>query len=63
MLGEHLDAPCAGYRVDYEDASPFSREYKRLLGQPQIDCRSAIHRPDTIEMMFDLSCWEGYTTG
>lgn len=33
MLGEDLDAASAGYRVGYEDASQFSREYKRLFGQ------------------------------
>ncbi len=34
MLGEGLDAATAGYRVGYEDASHFNREYKRLFGEP-----------------------------
>jgi AraC-like DNA-binding protein len=34
MLGEHLDAASAGYRVGYDDASHFNREYKRLFGAP-----------------------------
>ncbi|MBA3824545.1 MAG: AraC family transcriptional regulator [Ktedonobacterales bacterium] len=34
LLGEHLDAASAGYRVGYEDASHFTREYKRLFGAP-----------------------------
>ena len=34
MLGEGLDAASAGYRVGYDDASHFSREYKRLFGAP-----------------------------
>ncbi len=36
MLGEHLDATSAGYRVGYDNASHFSREYKRLFGAPPI---------------------------
>jgi AraC-like DNA-binding protein len=36
MLGEGLDAASAGYRVGYNDASHFSREYKRLFGQPPL---------------------------
>jgi len=36
MLGEHLDAATAGYRVGYDDASHFSREYKRLFGDPPL---------------------------
>lgn len=34
MLSEDLDAATAGYRVGYNDASHFSREYKRLFGRP-----------------------------
>ena len=32
MLGESLDASSAGYRVGYEDASHFSRDYKKHFG-------------------------------
>lgn len=34
MLGEDLDATSAAYRVGYNDASHFSREYKSLFGIP-----------------------------
>lgn len=36
MLGEGLDVTSAGYRVGYNDASQFSREYKRLFGAPPL---------------------------
>ncbi len=36
MLGQGLDAASAGYRVGYNDASHFSREYKRLFGLPPL---------------------------
>ena len=34
MLAENLDAASAGYRVGYNDASHFSRDYKNLFGLP-----------------------------
>jgi AraC-like DNA-binding protein len=34
MLGEHLDATSTAFRVGYDDASHFNREYKRLFGEP-----------------------------
>ena len=34
MLGEGLDATSAGHRVGYSNASHFTREYKRLFGEP-----------------------------
>ncbi|MFN8488315.1 MAG: AraC family transcriptional regulator [Caldilineaceae bacterium] len=34
MLGEQLDAASAAYRVGYQDASHFNREYKSLFGVP-----------------------------
>ena len=36
MLGEGFDAAGAGYRVGYNDASHFNREYKRLFGLPPL---------------------------
>jgi AraC-like DNA-binding protein len=36
MLGEGLDAASAGYRVGYDDASYFNREYKKLFGAPPV---------------------------
>ena len=36
MLGEGLDAANAGYRVGYDDASHFNREYKNLFGLPPL---------------------------
>lgn len=34
MLSDNLDAAEAGYKVGYDDASHFSREYKRHFGAP-----------------------------
>jgi AraC-like DNA-binding protein len=36
MLGEGLDVATAGYRVGYDDASYFNREYKKLFGAPPL---------------------------
>lgn len=34
LLSGDVDAASAGYRVGYEDASQFNKEYKRFFGQP-----------------------------
>jgi AraC-like DNA-binding protein len=34
MLSENFDAAEAAYRVGYESASQFNREYKRMFGMP-----------------------------
>jgi AraC-like DNA-binding protein len=34
MVSEQFDAGQAGFRVGYEDASQFNREYKRQFGEP-----------------------------
>ncbi len=34
LVGEHIDAATAGFRVGYDDASHFNRDYKRLFGTP-----------------------------
>ncbi len=36
MLNNGLDAPSAAFEVGYGSASRFSREYKRLFGQPPV---------------------------
>ena len=36
MLSQNLDAAEAGYRVGYDDASHFNREYKRHFGEPPV---------------------------
>ena len=36
LLAGDVDAARAGYRVGYEEASHFSREYKKLFGEPPI---------------------------
>lgn len=36
MLSQGLDAAQAGFRVGYEDASHFSRDYKRMFGEPPL---------------------------
>ncbi|NRA54857.1 MAG: helix-turn-helix transcriptional regulator [Gammaproteobacteria bacterium] len=34
MLTDKFDAATAGYKVGYESASQFSREYSRMFGAP-----------------------------
>ena len=44
MLTEDLDAATAAYRVGYESASPFRREYGRQFGAPPIRDISALRQ-------------------
>jgi AraC-like DNA-binding protein len=44
MLSEHLDAATAAYRVGYESASQFSREYGRQFGAPPVRDISALRQ-------------------
>ncbi len=49
MLMEKLDAGTAGYRVGYQSASQFSREYSRFYGQsPARDVRTIAVGPETL---------------
>ena len=36
LLSEDVDAGTAAYRVGYENSSHFSRDYKRLFGDPPL---------------------------
>lgn len=53
MLTEHLDASTAAFRVGYESASQFGREYHRLFGAPPlrdiIALRQATQAPAKME--------------
>ncbi len=45
LLGEDLDAAAAGRRVGYDNASHFSREYKRLFGRPPMRDAARLRPP------------------
>jgi AraC-like DNA-binding protein len=51
LLSDNTDAASTAYRVGYESASQFSREYARMFGAPPIrdieGLRSSIASPDT----------------
>lgn len=53
MLGEDLDAASAGYRVGYEDAAHFNREYKRLFGMPPM--RDVARLREVVRTSLDLN--------
>lgn len=47
MIGENLDATTAAYRVGYNDASHFNREYKSLFGVPPMRDVQQLREPST----------------
>ena len=47
MLVENLDASSAGYKVGYNDASHFNRDYKSLFGLPPIQDISRLRHSNT----------------
>lgn len=47
MLSHNLDAAEAGFRVGYDDASHFSREYKRHFGEPPMRDRERMRELTT----------------
>ena len=48
MLSENLDAAEAGFRVGYDDASHFSREYKRHFGDPPMRDVERLREPTVV---------------
>jgi AraC-like DNA-binding protein len=48
MLTESLDAAEAGFQVGYDDASHFSREYKRLFGDPPLRDIQGLREPTLV---------------
>jgi AraC-like DNA-binding protein len=48
MLTESLDAAEAGFQVGYDDASHFSREYKRLFGDPPLRDIQGLREPTPV---------------
>jgi AraC-like DNA-binding protein len=58
MLAEQIDASTAAFRVGYESASQFGREYHRLFGAPPLRdiarvrgpaIRATARRPASVE--------------
>jgi len=46
LLSEDLDASTAALRVGYDNASQFTREYKRLFGDPPMRYVSRFKQSD-----------------
>jgi len=57
LLAGDVDAARAGYRVGYEEASHFSREYKKLFGEPPI--RDVERLRGAAELLADSSLRRG----
>jgi AraC-like DNA-binding protein len=50
MLADRLDAAEAGFRVGYDSPSQFSREYRRLFGEPPVRDISRLRAAPKIAM-------------
>src|SRR5207247_4797596 len=48
LIAGDFDAATGGYRVGYDDASQFNREYKRLFGEPPMRDVERLRRPGRV---------------
>jgi len=55
MLSESLDAASAGYRVGYDDAAHFNREYKSLFGLPPLRDVERLREAASTSMLHEVA--------
>ena len=61
LLVEDVDAATAGYRVGYEDATQFKKEYKRFFGEPPMRDVERLRAATPVGMTCSagIACWDG----